>query len=182
MEKDINEKVSNVKVVDLDEFRSSGAVEKKEDTSSEKIKELEGYVENLNDMLKDARNQLIAKDIESKNLKQFVTDLNNQIDDKNTQIDSLDEQILAYQSEIEEKQSQCDRLDSELDRERENLQSVEQLNRELNIKLEECKNELNSLKTTSKQREEEYARQNKDFSEGLSIYRDALIRLCRDIR
>ena len=180
MEKDINEKVSNVKVVDLDEFRNLGEVEKKEDST--KIKELEGYVENLNDMLKDARNQLIAKDIESKNLKQFVTDLNNQIDDKNTQIDSLGEQVRAYQSEIEEKQNECDKLDSELDKERENSQSLDNLLRELRVKLEETTNELNSLKSSSKAKEESLLKANKDLSDGLSIYRDALIRLCRDVR
>lgn len=182
MEKDINEKVANVKIVDLDEFRSTDKVEEKEDTSSEKIKELEGYVDNLTDMLKDAKNQLITKDIESKNLKQFVTDLNNQIDDKNTQIDSLNEQIEGLQRETEEKQDQCDKLDSELDRERENTQSLEQLNRELRIKLEEATTELNALKASSKQTEDSLMKTNKDLSDGLAIYRDALIRLCRDVR
>lgn len=180
MEKDINEKAANVKIVDLDEFEKP---EKSTDNlTNKKIEELEESVKELNDELVKTRNQLITKDIESKNLKTYVIDLENEAADRISQIDSLKGQIEELQREVEEKQMQCDKFDSELGRERENTQSLEQLNRELRIKLEEATTELNALKASSKQTEDSLMKANKDLSDGLAIYRDALIRLSRDIR
>lgn len=194
------EDYNNLQIVDLDKFLSASEndnkaakvveniVEKHDNEVEEKISN-NVKVEKLEKELADVKTHMIELDIENQHLKQAVLDYEHaekiyqdQVNQLNADLEGLRADNTAVGELVNQKQEQCDNLDSELDRTRENLQSVEELNRQLKIKLEECQNELLELKNTSKNREDEATRQLKDYSEGLAIYRDALIRLCRDVR
>lgn len=135
-----------------------------------KIKELEGDVQDKNDMILDLKDKLKKKNEnmmvtpkEYNQMKSNIDDLTNQLDKKNKVIDDLKDEIKNLQSIIKDMKQQNE--NSKL-KEEKNKEEIQNLHSELSrVKDEASQNEkkLNNLKKLTKASNKDYNDLNKDF-------------------